>query len=789
MAQQIYQKYGAKSVDFAPMIDAQKAAGQSIKEALSGVQDMMDDAEKGYIEENTLNMQSYLKDKIKAGGLGADPIDQIAIKQKFGSMINMDQLDKTISGTKKELETDAINTAGQSASQILNDTKDPIKARRKFTEIIKNLGGSNEFNASATNAWSITQATAFTDIKAEKVQRQNASLSGIMSGLTENGSEDAYARIELALKNEDPKDIPVLRKAWRDSVEDMAGVTKEQSARNLSYLNQRDKMDAIKLQELRVATSKLTSQSAALQKNYIPTAADNQLALNTIGFGQSMLTAVDEELGWFNSGDVSNIKAMRTSLINQGIPDPEAERIMTHVFGLVYDGGSWHGNNLSSGDITQAKVETARLAKVYKDKASLDGQISDAANAESEFNLKSQLNRAQLQNDLTLASRDRNVMHNPEGSSGVWNKHLAGLTDDEDDGQGTTGGTDKNAPDNVVVNPNDIVIGTTINQETGKPYTELERLIAIGKINPGDTDTDTGPPIVEPVDKNAPDLVTKKLKVALTASTAKTDNTVAGGGGRGVQPGVDYSKAFKPTAKEKLANEERKATKAAAEKVEYADSLTANANNMSDKTKAIMLKRLGKLELPNKEFKVYADRLKVASVADKIKAMDMPKEQKDILLNAINKVKDTATNTGSAKNTAKTIAPETVQVNGEIRKGGSRSWRNNNRGNVRYTKYMKELGATGKDENNFAIFPDQKTGDAAMERLLLKGNVYKDAIMSKAIASYAPNSENDTAAYVKIVLNVVGGKDKKFRDYTHQEQAAILQAMRKQEGYEEGTTS
>ncbi|RLB94501.1 MAG: hypothetical protein DRH26_01055 [Deltaproteobacteria bacterium] len=425
--QPLYKKYGVNADPGMALVAGQQAVGNSFKDALNSVGDLLKTQEQKYVDENTLNMQAYLKENIKAGGLGADPTDQTAIKQRFGNLINMDQINSTVSEERKLLETEAMNSAGKVGSQVLADTGDQVKARQAFTQAITDLGGSEKFKNASTEAWSNMKETIFTDIQTEKVQRQNTSLNDIQMSLAENGAGDANAKIELALQNEDPKDRAALRQNWRGAVENMAGVTKEQSARNLSYLDQQNKMDAIKGQELGEVTERLSSERAALQKNYIPEAAQNQLAANTKGFGQSMLTAVDEELGWFNSGDVANIKAMRKKLTDDGVPDPEAELIMTHVFGLVYDGGSWHGNNLSPDDITQAEVETDRLSKIYKNKSSLDSQITDAANAESRFRLQSQLDLATLQSNLTKASRNKNVMHDPSGSAGVWNKRLAKL--------------------------------------------------------------------------------------------------------------------------------------------------------------------------------------------------------------------------------------------------------------------------------------------------------------------------------------------------------------------------
>jgi hypothetical protein len=55
--------------------------------------------------------------------------------------------------------------------------------------------------------------------------------------------------------------------------------------------------------------------------------------------------------------------------------------------------------------------------------------------------------------------------------------------------------------------------------------------------------------------------------------------------------------------------------------------------------------------------------------------------------------------------------------------GNSRGERNNNRGNMKFGPLARAFGATHADDKGFAVFPDQKTGDAAQDALL-KSNAY-----------------------------------------------------------------
>jgi len=129
-------------------------------------------------------------------------------------------------------------------------------------------------------------------------------------------------------------------------------------------------------------------------------------------------------------------------------------------------------------------------------------------------------------------------------------------------------------------------------------------------------------------------------------------------------------------------------------------------------------------------------------------------------------------------------APSTAPSFNSIgRAGGSRSWRNNNPGNLEYNDYTKKLGATGSD-GRFAIFPDLELGTKAQERTLFEGKNYRDLTMDEAIRRWAPASENDTVSYAR---KMGGDPLRKMSEYTPEERSALLARMREIEGWKEGT--
>ena len=128
----------------------------------------------------------------------------------------------------------------------------------------------------------------------------------------------------------------------------------------------------------------------------------------------------------------------------------------------------------------------------------------------------------------------------------------------------------------------------------------------------------------------------------------------------------------------------------------------------------------------------------------------------------------------------------TTQGGGNFRKvGGSRSWRNNNPGNIEYGDFARRYGAIGTD-GRFAIFPDEATGQRARAALIFNGDKYRNLTLTQAIERYAPSSENHTTAYQRRVLAAVGGANLPMHKYSPAQQQAILRTMQDVEGWKVG---
>ena len=137
---------------------------------------------------------------------------------------------------------------------------------------------------------------------------------------------------------------------------------------------------------------------------------------------------------------------------------------------------------------------------------------------------------------------------------------------------------------------------------------------------------------------------------------------------------------------------------------------------------------------------------------------------------------------GAGSGSSADAASSGPAVPGDRRMGGSRSWRNNNPGNIEYGAFARSMGATGTD-GRFAVFPDYKAGRNAQEKLLFEGQNYKNLTLAQAIRRWAPASENNVPAYIKAM-----GADPNTRmqDFSPSQRSTLLDAMQRHEGWKPG---
>ncbi len=121
-----------------------------------------------------------------------------------------------------------------------------------------------------------------------------------------------------------------------------------------------------------------------------------------------------------------------------------------------------------------------------------------------------------------------------------------------------------------------------------------------------------------------------------------------------------------------------------------------------------------------------------------------------------------------------------------IRKGGTRAWRNNNPGCIRTSQFTRDNGAIG-NAGGFAVFPDEQTGMIAIEKLLMT-DAYKNQTIARAMYSYAPPFENNTAAYNRYLRKLTGLPiETRIADLNQDQLKKLALAIKQVEGWRVGT--
>ncbi len=135
------------------------------------------------------------------------------------------------------------------------------------------------------------------------------------------------------------------------------------------------------------------------------------------------------------------------------------------------------------------------------------------------------------------------------------------------------------------------------------------------------------------------------------------------------------------------------------------------------------------------------------------------------------------------------VGPSVPGVGGS-NQGGTRSWRNNNPGNLKYGKFAAGMGATGRDDKGFAVFPSYEAGRKAQEQLLFGSDAYRNLSIADAIRKYAPGSDgNDPAGYAAQMARAAGvGVGTRLSDLTPDQRRKFLDAQQAKEGWKVGSS-
>ncbi len=131
-----------------------------------------------------------------------------------------------------------------------------------------------------------------------------------------------------------------------------------------------------------------------------------------------------------------------------------------------------------------------------------------------------------------------------------------------------------------------------------------------------------------------------------------------------------------------------------------------------------------------------------------------------------------------------------IYVNGKkrfVKKGGTRTWRNNNPGNLKTGVHTRIQGSIG-NVGGFAVFPSYEKGLQALV-WLLKKQTYQNKTVFDMVSSFAPKEDNnDPEQYRKLIREKTGlNINKKIKDLSEKEFNRLVSAIQQIEGNKTGT--
>ena len=128
----------------------------------------------------------------------------------------------------------------------------------------------------------------------------------------------------------------------------------------------------------------------------------------------------------------------------------------------------------------------------------------------------------------------------------------------------------------------------------------------------------------------------------------------------------------------------------------------------------------------------------------------------------------------------------------------TRSWRNNNPGNLIMGDFAKQNGAIGQagsipgKKYKFAVFPDYATGRKAQSKRLKEGDMYIDLTLQELPRKYtgvkkdAPDTKEVIDYRKAIQFFTKFDMERTIRSLNDEEYEMLLDAMKKHEGWREG---
>lgn len=459
----LYQRYGVEVDPSTALQSQQNNTTQGFKDALASIEDLFLQQKQKQIDSNTANFAEALKQSLRSEGLGGGgTINEAGIKQRYGSMIDIDSLKQTASATRQGMEEEAVNTVGQEANEILSQTNDPLAAKQHFTKRLRELGGKESFVSTAEQAWNDSNATRFEDAKEFKLREQKAGEEQFL-GEVSNGVDVGIAieaRIADLPKNEQAAER---RRLWDVYEEDSALTDSQKEAKQFyrqinlakhdqNILEKNSHLESLQQQFTAAQNTGIDDTAYELAKKY-----SSDLGVSpTASIGDMVTNWVES---WDNENDANQVKLMYNDLIDSGVASKDANAAIALAFNEVYPGDSWTGNNITPEGIARMRERVEDLGQNLRDRYALQGQISEANKALSQAQLDRTESDLQLDRQLTQAGRDTRMRIQGKADIPTAYKRFLQKLDDataEINGAGAKGtGTGDNTPAPVDVDPSD----------------------------------------------------------------------------------------------------------------------------------------------------------------------------------------------------------------------------------------------------------------------------------------------------------------------------------------------
>lgn len=379
-----YKKYGGFATpDMAALTSGQAAVDRSVAGVFQGVKDLLTQTEDIYKENNTLNMQEYLKGKLQEDGLGAKPMDKEAIRKNFGNMINMDKLVETYAGEKQQMETDALNAASVKADQVLTETGDVLAAHQKLKDtLVSEYNAPADMVSHSLQSWSDANAVGIKDAEIQKLRDEETLYSQVRAA--EAQGLDAFSALEAGLVEFPEYDKETLREKLIARLDAAGTLTQQQQATQSYFLKNQEIANAKELSDYDIQLSGLEAQyNTALQTGINSSFVDLAKKYNST-LGSSPVNAIIERLdnwaeGIVGYGEGQDIKKLYNKIkALPGMSLESADAILLQAFNANYRGDDIAFNDMDQDELDNAKLMAMKLAREELSKKEISAALSQA---------------------------------------------------------------------------------------------------------------------------------------------------------------------------------------------------------------------------------------------------------------------------------------------------------------------------------------------------------------------------------------------------------------------------